>query len=113
MKLTPMTPTDSTPALGLKVTLVIAALATAALISGCGDKSSEVASRDEGETRVAAVTQPTSQTPAVPALASASNMPSGRSGIVALGDSLPPEISASVVDSVIHPGDVIEITAET
>ncbi len=32
---------------------------------------------------------------------------------MALGDSLPPEVSATVVDSVIHPGDVIEITAET
>jgi len=109
MKHTHKSPQTSAPASGLRVGLAIAALASVAIITGCG-KSTEVASNDDGETRVATVMQTSSQVPASPAVAP--SLPSGRNSIVALGDSLPPEVSASVADSLIHPGDVVEITAE-
>lgn len=91
--------------LGLELTgLIVAAVAIGLFMASCGEKQ-EVASGP---------TQPASESAPATVATVASTLPpqSRESGIVSSVDSLPPEVSASVSDTLVTPGSAIEVIAE-
>jgi len=91
--------------LGLELTgLIAAAVAIGLFMASCGEKQ-EVAS---GPNQPAPESAPTT----VATVASTLPPQSRESGIVSSVDSLPPEVSASVSDTLVTPGSAIEVIAE-
>ncbi len=105
-----ITSTTTLNPIGLRIALAAAALAAVAALSGCGGSTEQASSTPNGETSVAV--QAGTASAAMPAVATSPSTPSSGSRIVALGDSLPPDVAVAVVDSLINPGDVVEITAQ-
>jgi hypothetical protein len=90
--------------LGLELAgLIVAAVSIGLIVGSCGEKQ-EVAS---GPTQPA--TEP--QTTTVAAVASMAPKAPER-GSITSADSLPPEVTASVEDTLVTPGSAIEVTAE-
>src|SRR5262245_23147378 len=95
----------STPVLGLGAVLALAAT----LVAGCG-----AGGNDETAAATPGSSAPAASSPFV-ALHAAAVAPPERHGdghVVALGDSLPPEIAVSVEDTLVRAGDVVEISAQ-
>ena len=95
-----------------KVMWITASAAMAFLTLGCGEQKQHAAVQTEATPMEATV--PLS--PAVIAAASTTTPEAGRiverSGAIS-ADSLPPDVTAFATDSLIVPGNVVEITAET
>jgi len=98
--------TRPAPAFGLRIGLAIAALAVIAAVYGCGGNGAEQTS---DATQGAVESGQTSVMPASTIAPSASNQ---GSRMIALGDSLPPDVVVTAEDSLFSPGDVVEITAQ-
>jgi hypothetical protein len=101
----------STPALGVRITLAIAALSVIAIVAGCGG--------DGADNRASAtVPSPAASTSTGGGTVAATNAalvtPAATSGgrVITLGDSLPPDVNATVEDSLAAPGEVVAITAQ-
>ena len=110
---------SSSPHLGRRIALAVAAFAAIvaagiALGTGCG----------AGHDQRTASAPATTQTDAAPAVAQApatgaapASVSQGPAAspwvghVVALGDSLPPDVAVTVEDTLVHPGEVVEITA--
>src|SRR5437867_2726014 len=114
MKRHSMIPTTSAPAHGLRIhhartaLASLVTLATIALVAGCGgDGVDQYASKDEAR----ATTVTPGPVTAMPAVATPAKPADEGSRIVALGDSLPPEVTASIEHGAVNGGDVVEITA--
>src|SRR5262245_27537507 len=89
--------------------LIVAAFAISFIVGGCGEHRERSAATapvagDNGTTATAVAVAPS--TPGTPAHESQDNDP------VVDVDSLPPEVSASVRDTLVTPGAAVEITAE-
>lgn len=87
--------------------LLVAAVLVGFIVGGCGEQSGQVASNGPQVER-------TAETSAVVAM---NPGPSGATSVegadVPSPDSLPPEVVASVTDTLIIPGAAVEITAQT
>ena len=92
-----------------RLALACVAVAAIAMLSGCGTNHSEQAASAGENTAVVLRGSPVE---AVPASAPAGAPRAFDGHVVTLGDSLPPELAVSVEDTLVRPGDVIEITAE-
>src|SRR5882762_6243392 len=98
--------TRPAPAFGLRIGLAIAALAVIAAVYGCGSNGAE---QPSDATQGAVERGQTAVMPASTIAPSASNQ---GSRMIALGDSLPPDVVVTAEDSLFSPGDVVEITAQ-
>ena len=112
MKRTPTVPQTSTPALGLRIALAVAALAVIAAVAGCGGDGADNRASVASATPDASTTRGGGSVAAAPAVLTPPAAPSSGSRVVALGDSLPPDVTASLEDSLAAPGEVISITAQ-
>jgi hypothetical protein len=92
--------------LGLELTgLVVAAVAVGLIAGSCGEK------RDDAANAVS--TQPSSEAVSTPVATVASHVPTQASrNQITSADSLPPEVTASVGDTLVIPGSAIEIDAQ-
>ena len=93
------------------VMLIMASVALTWLAVGCGQHESDQASTGTTAS-VAAVTDQAVTLPASPAVARAESSAQAQPRGVTSADSLPPDVVASVADTMVVPGQVIEITAE-
>src|SRR5262245_2808812 len=87
--------------------IALAAIPLAFLAVGCGQKSARTSSGVEpaGTQAVAA----SASGPLVPLGASEATPASGSDPVAAVAnDSLPPDVAASIIDTLVTPGDVIE-----
>jgi hypothetical protein len=107
----------SAPALGLRITIgaaalvIFVALAIVAVQSGCGGDGAEQASNTTSSAPQASAPQGGGPVAALPAVATSTSAAAG-GRVIALGDSLPPDVAVAVEDTLVRPGDVVEITAE-
>ena len=98
-------------ALGLS--LVVASLAVGFLAMGCGKQQTETASVQTGTIQTATAEQPIAGGKGtLPTTTLAAATPEGE-GVAALAtDSLPPDVVASASESLVKPGQIVEIAAE-
>lgn len=91
--------------LGLELTgLIVAVVSIGLIMASCGKEHDEVAG--------GAPTQPAAEASTVATVASHTPTPSPEGDAALSPDSLPPEVSASVGDTLVSPGSAIEINAE-
>jgi hypothetical protein len=96
--------------LGVEVIgLIAGAFAIGLIAGGCGEKSTGQMSATSGSAP-AAVSEPGATTAVVASQTSGATQPEG--DYVASADSLPPEVEAAVLDSLVIPGAAVEITAQ-
>jgi len=88
--------------------LLVAAVLVGFIVGGCGEQSSQVASNGPQVERSAEGAAVVAMNPAP---ASGKSVEEGAD--VPSADSLPPEVVASVTDTLIVPGAAVEITAQT
>ena len=88
--------------------IAITSLALACLAVGCArhEDTRSAAAPSGSQHVVAASTELATAAPG-----SQQNVPTGED-VVAVGDSLPPDVSASVADTLVIPGSIIDLTAE-
>jgi hypothetical protein len=111
MKRTNIAVRTSTPALGLNLGIAAAALALIAMAAGCSGDGADNSSTAASTTPVASEARGGGSVTAEPAvLAPPVASPAG-SRVIALGDSLPPDVNVSVEDSLAAPGEVVAISA--
>ena len=92
--------------LGLELTGLIVAAVSIGLIAGsCGEKQDDTTSAAAQPLASAAPSEVATVVSHVPA-------PATEGGEVSSAESLPPEVTASVSDTLVSPGSAIEITAE-
>ena len=105
----------SAPALGLRITLAVAALAalvSVGMVAGCSGDGADNRDSVANSTPASSTTSGGGSVAAMPAVLTSPTVPSSGGHIVALGDSLPPDVNAMVEDSLAAPGQVIAITAQ-
>jgi hypothetical protein len=96
--------------LGVEVIgLIAGAFAIGLIAGGCGEKSTGQVAATNGSTP-AALSEPGAVTAVVASQTPGGSPPEG--DYVASADSLPPEVVASVTDTLVVPGAAIEITAQ-
>jgi hypothetical protein len=102
----------SAPALGLRVAValgVLTAFVALGAVAGCSGDGSDNRS---SSAPAASTTTGGGSVAATAAVLTPPAEPSKGSRVVALGDSLPPEVEAIVEDSLAAPGEVVAITAQ-
>ena len=104
--------THSTSAIGLRAAYAASALALAVTLASCGSQHSNVASNEATSSQVEASSQQSGPIVAMPAMSTPPAGNSQGSRVISLGDSLPPEVTASVEDSVVRAGEVVEVIAQ-
>ncbi len=104
--------THSTSAIGLRAALAVSALALGVTLASCGGQHNSLASNDGASSQVEASSQHSGPIVAMPAMSTPPAGNSQGSRVISLGDSLPPEVTASVEDSVVRAGEVVEIVAQ-
>ena len=104
--------THSTSAIGLRAAVAASAIALVATLASCGGQHSSTASNASTSSQVEASSQQSGPVVAMPAMSTPPAGNSQRSRVISLGDSLPPEVTASVEDSVVRAGEVVEIIAQ-
>ena len=118
-----MQPTNSSnsfaPGLGRRIAIAAATLALLvaagmALGTGCGAKHAERTASAAGgsQTDAVPVSAQMPATGATPAAAAAPAVSPWVGHVVALGDSLPPDVAVTVEDTLVRRGEVVEITAQ-
>lgn len=94
---------------GKRVAVITASLVVAFLALGCSEQK-ERATGETNATPIAAMEQTT------PAVVAATGVPTPEAGpgggLTASADSLPPDVTAFAPDSLVTPGNVVEITAQ-
>ena len=96
--------------LGVEVVgLIAGAFAIGLIAGGCGEKSTDQMAATSGSIS-AALSEPGAATAVVASQTPGGSQPEG--DYVASADSLPPEVAASVADSLVVPGTAVEITAQ-
>ncbi|MBI4364963.1 MAG: hypothetical protein HY568_05995 [Candidatus Latescibacteria bacterium] len=103
---------DQLAALGLS--LVVASLAVGFLAIGCGKQQSETAAIQTGAVPAAAVAERTDarEKEALPVASLAAATPAVDDMAEVSADSLPPDVVASASESLVSPGEIVEIAAE-
>jgi hypothetical protein len=112
MKRTTTDTSSLTSRRGLHAALAAVALAAITAVAGCGGEGTEQASSPSNEAQPAIAVRGQATATTMPAVATPPSKPSSGGQIVTLGDSLPPDVAVAVVDSLVNPGDVVEITAQ-
>ena len=105
----------SAPALGLRISLAVAALAAlvaVGMVAGCSGDGADNRESTASPAPASATSSGGGSVTAVPAMLTTPVAPSSGSHVVALGDSLPPDVNATLEDSLAAPGEVIAITAQ-
>ena len=92
--------------LGLELTgLIVAAVSIGLIVGSCGEKQDDTTSAAAQPVAAPAENEVATVVSHVPA-------PATEEGEVASRESLPPEVTASVIDTLVAPGSAIEITAQ-
>lgn len=105
------TGTEQLAALGL--TLVVASLTVGFLTIGCGKQQSDTVATEAGPVQAAdRGNAPAAANAAAEGAGMAEAISPDQEATTALGDSLPPDILASVSEEFVLPGDIVEITAQ-
>lgn len=98
--------------LALLAALILAAVAVGFLVSGCGGQSGGRSSAGGDAGQALAVAQSGGRVvPASPA-STPPGEPQGERPAAVTPESVPPDVAASVMDTLVAPGEVVEITAE-
>src|SRR5437867_8382868 len=110
----PKNPTPSAAKFGARaaldviiVAVAVLAVAAASALIGCGGPHGDQVSTSQGSGTSDVVVVPAKGLPASAEVASVGMDPASGSHGIALGDSLPPDVIATVEDSLARPGDVV------